>query len=84
MADEKATVPDDVVAAGAVVNVATYLKGLDFPADRAKVERKAVENGADDSALAEIRYLPKDAVFHDPVELFKALGDEVQGIGNRD
>lgn len=83
MPDENATVPDEVVAAGAVVNVATYLKGIRFPARRDEVERKARENGADDSAIEEIRYLPEGRVYHDPAELFQALGDEVEGLGKR-
>jgi hypothetical protein len=75
MADELA----DDIAAAAVGNAAQFLKGIRFPARRADLERVARGNGADESALDEIRRLP-DREFRDPAQLFAALGDETQGL----
>lgn len=80
MADpERASgVSDDVVAAGAVSNVAEFLKGANWPATRAELVDAARRNGADDSALEELKYLPEGRRFSNPVELFDAIGDEVR------
>lgn len=80
MAEDKPDVPEEVVAAGAVANVMQYLKGIQFPAYRADLERKAVENGADYSAMEEILRLPTGRRFDDVGEVIKAIGDEVAGL----
>ncbi|HWG90052.1 MAG TPA: DUF2795 domain-containing protein [Candidatus Thermoplasmatota archaeon] len=81
MADNKQQpVSDDVVAAGAVVNVMEYLHGIDFPANREQIETYARKHGADESALEEIRYLPADREYKDPAELIAAIGQEVKGL----
>ena len=80
MAEEKKQVTEDEIAAGAVVNVADYLKGIDFPARREDVERCARENGADASALEQIRNLPEDRSYDNPVELFADLGEQVKRV----
>lgn len=84
MAEEKKKgtdlVDEDVVAAGAVVNVMEYLDGIDFPATRDDVEKIARRNGADESAIEEIRYLPEGARFENPATLIAALGREVKEV----
>lgn len=78
--DLKEDVPEDVVAAGAVANVTQYLDGVEWPATREDVERKARANGADESALQEIKALPADKRFENPADLIKAVGNEVHGL----
>lgn len=78
--DAASELSEGVVAAGAVVNVTEYLKGMTFPATVPDLERVARQNGADESAIEEIRRLPADRTFHDPGQLFAALGDEVRGL----
>lgn len=80
MAEDRIGPDTDTIAAGAVANAAQYLKGVEFPARRDDLLRVARRNGADESALEEIRYLPDDREFHDPTELFQALGDEVRRV----
>lgn len=79
MPDDKKLVSDDEVAAGAVVNVMEYLKGIDFPAGKMDVLNCAERNGADESALAEIRHLP-DKRYEDPGDLIQAIGQEVKDL----
>ncbi|MFA5861799.1 MAG: DUF2795 domain-containing protein [Candidatus Thermoplasmatota archaeon] len=69
----------NVIAAGAVVNVARYMKGLRYPATRQDVDRIARRNGADPSALEEIARMP-DGAFKDPIAVFDAIGDEVRKL----
>lgn len=73
-------VPEEIVAAGAVVNVAEHLRGLEFPATVKEVEEVARRSGADESAMEEIRKLPADRTFASPTELIAAIGDEVKGL----
>jgi hypothetical protein len=79
-AQERARDDDDLVRTAAVMNVAPYLKGLQFPASQEEVRRKAKEGGADAAALEEIEKLP-ERTFQSPVDLIDKLGDEVEGIG---
>lgn len=72
--------PDEhTVAAGAVANAMQYLKGVDYPASRDDVLATARRNGADESAIEEIKALP-DRRFEDPGELIQALGDELRNL----
>lgn len=81
MADQKKDLVDeDVIAAGAVVNVMAYLKGIDFPANKSDVIRCARANGADPSAIEEIDHLPDGRTYKDPGELIAAIGNEVKGL----
>lgn len=77
MADDIST---NTIAAGAVTNVARYMKGLRYPASKQDVERVARANGADDSALQEIAKMPDRGSFKDPLAVFDAIGDEVRAL----
>lgn len=79
-AQERARDEDDLVRTASVMNVAPYLKGLDFPASKDDVQKKAKQGGADDAALEELRRLP-ERTYGSPVELIDALGDMAGSVG---
>ncbi len=73
-------VPHSTIAAAAIVNAVQHLHGIRFPAARRDVEAIARTNGADASALEEIRALPSNARFRNAFELFHAIGEETKDL----
>ena len=73
--------PDtNIVAAGAVTNVAEKLKGIRFPAAKRDVLEHARREGADESVLETLEALPEERRYENPVDLFDAVGDEIRKL----
>ncbi|EIV91499.1 DUF2795 domain-containing protein [Frankia sp. QA3] len=49
-----------------------YLKGVDYPADRSTIVKKAKENGADESLIRTLENLP-DREYNGPNAISKEL-----------
>lgn len=54
-------------------NVTHHLRGTDFPATRADLEKKAKENGAEDDVLDVIRQMPDQE--------YGSMADVTKGVG---
>ncbi|WP_462187628.1 MULTISPECIES: DUF2795 domain-containing protein [unclassified Frankia] len=52
-----------------------YLKGIDYPADRATIVKKAKENGADESIIQALEHIP-DRQYNGPNAVSKELGGQ--------
>ncbi|WP_110650771.1 DUF2795 domain-containing protein [Salinicola peritrichatus] len=55
-------------------NITHHLKGIDFPASRADIEKQAKENGAEDDVMEIIRQLP-DQEYGSMADVTKGVGD---------
>lgn len=55
------------------IQLQKYLKGLDYPARKADLIRRAEENGADESVRSAIEGLERDR-FDSPNDVSEALG----------
>lgn len=58
-------------------NVAYYLKGIDFPANREQILKHAEGNGAESAVLDKIKQLP-DTDYEDMADVMKGYGEESQ------
>ena len=80
MAHSKDFTDTDTMAAGAVAHVAVRLRTVGFPATKEDLLRHAQKNGADESVLDTLAFLPDERRFENPIELFDAIGDEVRRL----
>ncbi|MFC3292717.1 DUF2795 domain-containing protein, partial [Modicisalibacter luteus] len=55
-------------------NVTHHLKGTNFPASRADLEKQAKENGAEEDVLEVIRNMP-DEQYEDMAGVMKGIGE---------
>lgn len=55
-------------------NVSTYLKGIDFPADRDQLVRHAEQNGAESDVLNIVKQMPEQE-YGNMADVMKAYGD---------
>ncbi|HEY0062664.1 MAG TPA: DUF2795 domain-containing protein [Telluria sp.] len=64
------------------IQIQKYLKGVDYPANKAQLIENARKLGADDNVCASLAQLPDDA-FETPAQVSKAFSgpssDEVEG-----
>ncbi|HEV7897196.1 MAG TPA: DUF2795 domain-containing protein [Planosporangium sp.] len=56
------------------IQLQKLLKGIDYPADKNTLLRRARENGADDNAMRTLQELPRDR-FNSPNDVSEAVGD---------
>jgi len=56
-------------------NITHHLKGVDFPASKQDLEKRAKDNGADKEVLETIRGMPDDR-FESMADVMKAYGKE--------
>ncbi|MDZ5649819.1 DUF2795 domain-containing protein [Nitrospirillum sp. BR 11828] len=59
-------------------NVAHYLKGIDFPADKQALIRKAKENGAEGDVLDMLEAMP-DTDYETAADVMKGYGEADEG-----
>jgi len=57
------------------IQLQKYLKGVDYPASKADLVKKATQQGADEDARTALNDLP-DETFDTPAAVSKALGHE--------
>ena len=55
------------------IQVAKFLKGVDYPASKADLIKRAEQNGADEQVRAALEQLP-DQKFGSPAEVSKGIG----------
>ncbi len=55
------------------IQLQKYLAGMDYPASKDDVVRRAAENGADDDVRSTLEQLP-DVSFDSPAAVSKAVG----------
>jgi hypothetical protein len=55
------------------IQLQKYLAGMDYPASKDDVVRRAAENGADDDVRSTLEQLPDDS-FDSPAAVSKAVG----------
>jgi hypothetical protein len=55
------------------IQLQKYLAGMDYPASKDDVVRRAAENGADDDIRSTLEQLPDDS-FDSPAAVSKAVG----------
>ncbi len=55
------------------IQVAKYLKGMDYPAHKADLIKRAEQNGADNQIRAQLEQLPEQT-FKSPADVSKAIG----------
>jgi len=56
------------------VQVQKFLKGMDYPANKQQIVRKAQDEGADDNVRQMLDRLP-DQDYETPAEVSKAIGE---------
>ncbi|MFL5252543.1 MAG: DUF2795 domain-containing protein [Rhodopila sp.] len=56
-------------------NITHYLKGMDFPASKQDLEKRAKDNGAEKEVLETIHGMP-DGKFENMADVMKAYGKE--------
>lgn len=64
------------------IQLEKFLKGVDYPASKADLIKRAEQNGADENALAALRELP-DRTYDGPVGVSKAVGQIDREAGNQ-
>jgi hypothetical protein len=55
------------------IQVAKFLKGVDYPASKADLIKRAEQNGADEQIRATLEQLP-DQKFDSPADVSKGIG----------
>ena len=63
------------------IEVEKYLKGVDYPAAKADLVKKAQQQGADQQILEALRQLPEET-FQKPTDVAKAIGEVNRGSKN--
>lgn len=57
------------------IQLQKFLKGMEYPASKDEVLRKAEENGADDDVRSSLETLPDGETFETPADVSKHLGE---------
>jgi Protein of unknown function (DUF2795) len=57
------------------IQLQKFLGGIDYPADKETLVKRARENGADEGVLETLRSLPRDS-FNSPNDVSQALGEQ--------
>ncbi len=55
------------------IQIEKFLKGIDYPAKKADLIKRAEQNGADEQVLSTLQQLP-DQQFDSPADVSKAVG----------
>ncbi|KYC39927.1 hypothetical protein WA1_28600 [Scytonema hofmannii PCC 7110] len=58
------------------IQVQKHLKGVDYPANREELIKRAQQNGADENAISVLQQIP-DREYQAPTEVSEAVGDIV-------
>ncbi len=56
------------------IQVEKFLKGMDYPASKEDLLKKAEQQGADDNVLETLKMIP-DQIYNSPKDLSRAIGN---------